>query len=132
MIDRCFETGDGMNDTDLFSMTAYTKSTRENETAAEKVSRMLIRKFGENASGVVGVQWGNENAVEDGVGGHAFNWEIKNGVVTFFDSQDPSGLRDDEFCKNVLWPRVDPNKAFQAYRLDILKPRISNIKKALE
>lgn len=58
MISECFDVGDTMEDRDLFNLTAYTTKTRENETTAEKVSRMLIRKFGENASGVVGVSWG--------------------------------------------------------------------------
>lgn len=132
MISECFDVGDTMEDRDLFNLTAYTTKTRENETTAEKVSRMLIRKFGENASGVVGVSWGGVNVAGDGIGGHAFNWEIKDGIVTFFDGQNPDGSRNDDFCRNVIWPNVDPNKPFQAYRLDHLIPKIGNIKKVLE
>lgn len=53
------------------------KFGRSRQDAAE----MLANKFGNNASGVVSVQWkGNR-------GGHIFNWQIKDGVVKFFDGQ---------------------------------------------
>lgn len=98
----------------------------------EKAARMLIRKFGPNASGVVAIQWKTRGAIQDGTLGHAFNWSIKDGIVRFFDSQDPSGIRDNDWCRNVMWSRISKEAPFFAFRLDNAEPIIKNIIREIE
>ena len=81
------------------------KFGRSRQDAAE----MLVNKFGQNASGVVSVQWkGNR-------GGHIFNWSIKDGVVKFFDGQ---ANRDDPTVSSLYWKMINPNDALTIARLD--------------
>ncbi len=44
---------------------------------------MLIKKFGQNASGVCSILYKGSNGRD-----HVFNWIIQNGMVEFFDGQD--------------------------------------------
>ena len=46
----------------------------------DDASAMLVKRFGDNASGLCAIDW------RDG-GGHCFSWSIKNGMVSFFDAQ---------------------------------------------
>ena len=65
------------------------KFGRSRQDAAE----MLIKRYGQNAEGICGVQW-------KGGGGHTFSWKIKDGIVSFFDSQ--KGINNvDGYFKNI-------------------------------
>lgn len=83
------------------------KFGRSRNDAAE----MLVRKFGNDAEGVVRVPWRNGK-------GHIFNWKITNGVVTFLDGQQ--GLTDDKISMRY-WNLIDPNGNLQLARLDGLE-----------
>ena len=83
------------------------KFGRSRNDAAE----MLVRRFGNNAEGVVNVPW-------RGGGGHIFNWKIADGVVTFLDGQQ--GLTDDKISMRY-WNLIDPNGRLQLARLDGLE-----------
>ena len=72
-------------------------------------SEMLIKKFGQNASGVCSIQW------IKGAGGHAFNWEIKDGIVSFFDGQS---ARDDNYISNYYFKLIDKAGSLTLARLD--------------
>lgn len=84
------------------------KFGRSRNDAAE----MLLRRFGNNAEGVVNIQWRGSS------GGHIFNWKIKNGIVSFFDGQQ--GLTDDKVSIRY-WKNIDPNGFLQIARLDGLE-----------
>lgn len=62
-------------------------------------SEFLVKKFGENASGVCAVQLKTM-----GGQGHAFNWSIKDGTVTFFDGQPNKeiGKNVDFYFNNIV------------------------------
>lgn len=94
----------------------------------ESASKMLINRYGDNASGVVGIQFnesyvkavanrtGNMKLDAEDLSGHAFNWEIKNGVVSFFDGQ-----KQLENCEQYFkW--IDTNGSLTLARLDDLIP----------
>ena len=83
------------------------KFGRSRNDAAE----MLVKRFGNNAEGVVAVQW-------RGNGGHIFNWKIVDGIVKFFDGQQ--GLTDDKVSMRY-WNLIDPNGFLQIARLDGLE-----------
>ncbi len=69
---------------------------------------MLIKRFGDNAEGVCGIQWLGGN------GGHTFNWKIENGTVTFIDFKEGTiGSQLD-----VYWKHIDPQGNLQLARLD--------------
>lgn len=85
-------------------------------------SEMLVNKFGKNASGVVSVQ------LKTG-GGHAFNWEIKDGVVKFFDGQNN---RDDSVVSSLYWRMMNPNDSLTIARLDNAEINFDAIKKYVE
>lgn len=94
------------------SATKFAKSPAD---AAE----MLKKRFGDNASGAVGVQWRGKR------GGHAFSWKISNGVVDFLDYQkgtSGSVVKD-------YWHFIDPNGSLQFARLDDLEINAESIKK---
>lgn len=76
-------------------------------------AEMLVKRFGENAQGVVSIEW--KKSFADG--GHAFNWSIENGVVKFFDGQ--KGVSDD-FVYGY-WRNIDPQGALTLARLDGLE-----------
>ena len=94
------------------------KFGRSRQDAAE----MLLKRFGNNAEGVCGVQWKNG-------GGHAFNWKIKDGIVSFFDGQ--SG-KTDVYCSNVYWRLINSNGHLTIARLDNAEINYDGVKKLLE
>lgn len=94
------------------------KFGRSRQDAAE----MLVRRFGQNAEGVVSVQW-------QGSGGHIFNWIIQNGDVSFFDSQQGW---DDAKVSRIYWPAIDQMGALQLARLDGLEIDWDAVKKYVE
>lgn len=95
------------------------KFGRSRQDAAE----MLIKRFGQNAEGVVSVQW---KPTSPWKGGHIFNWKIKDGVVSFFDGQ--SG-RDDSMVSALYWKMINPNDALTIARLDDAEIDFDAIKK---
>ncbi|WP_415928612.1 toxin glutamine deamidase domain-containing protein [[Ruminococcus] lactaris] len=85
-------------------------------------SEMLVNKFGNNASGVVSVQWKKSSPLK---GGHIFNWEIKDGVVKFFDGQNN---RDDSKVSGY-WNFINANDSLTIARLDNAEINFDAIKK---
>lgn len=85
---------------------------------------MLIKKFSQNAEGVVAVQWKKEF----NIGGHAFNWKVKDGIVSFFDGQQ--GL--DDYGINIHWDRIDTSNMFMLAGLDKATIKFDEIKKVIE
>lgn len=94
------------------------KFGRSRNDAAE----MLVKRFGDNASGVVGITWKRGS-------GHTFNWKITDGVVSFFDSQVN---RDDSMVSSAYWNSINPNGNLTLARLDNAEPNFDGIKKWLE
>lgn len=91
LLQKCFK------NLDVFE--GYEPRIGRSRASAEK---LLIDCFGSDASGVIGIRWN----VPDNKGNkrrHVFNWVIKNGVVTFFDSQN--GLDDKEITS--FWDLID-------------------------
>lgn len=86
-------------------------------------SEMLINKFGKNAAGVVGVQ------LKSG-GGHAFNWDIKDGVVKFFDGQKVSSPINANI--NGFWKNIKTNDSLTIARLDLAEVIEDAVKELLE
>lgn len=82
--------------------------------SVEDASEMLVKRFGNNASGVVSIQWKKGSPAS---GGHAFNWFINDGKVSFADFQ--SG-RDNDIVKQY-WKWIDPNNSLTLARLDNLE-----------
>lgn len=101
------------------------KFGRSRQDAAE----MLVNKFGNNASGVVSVQWKKELTRNGAGGGHVFNWEIKDGVVKFFDGQSN---RDDSVVSSLYWKMMNPNDSLTIARLDNAEIDFNAIKKYVE
>ena len=101
------------------------KFGRSRQDAAE----MLCNKFGDNASGVVSVQWKKEFTNNGKGGGHIFNWDIKDGVVKFFDGQSN---RDDETVSKIYWKMINPNDSLTIARLDNAEIDFNAIKKYVE
>ncbi|NCE64083.1 hypothetical protein D1159_05655 [Pseudoflavonifractor sp. 524-17] len=89
------------------------KFGRSQKDAAE----MLVKRFGQNASGLCGVQW------KGGGGGHTFSWKIVDGVVSFFDVQAGSS--------NVssYWTGIDLSRNLTLARLDGLEINLDTISK---
>lgn len=77
----------------------------------QDAAEMLINKFGHNASGVCDVQFKSG-------GGHAFNWSIKEGVVTFFDGQDAESPINIPNLVDAWWRTINPNGGLTIARLD--------------
>lgn len=111
MVLRCF---DFDSETNLLSGEASKFGNTPEET-----SRRLIEKFGNNASGAIAfhMKTRGNNSI-----GHAFNFVIENGVVKFFDTQEPKINIDDDFVRKMYWPRMMPNLLFEAVRLDNAEP----------
>lgn len=103
-------------------------------SSPDKAARMLVRKFGNDADGVIGIARRSirQPTVQDEATGHAFNFKIREGIVEFFDSQDPSGIRNDSWIRDTLWSIIDPTKTVTAFRLDGLDVRVDNALKELE
>lgn len=70
---------------------------------------MLRKRFGDDAAGVCAVQWRGGN------GGHAFNWKIEKGIVTFFDGN--VGVNDDVIVRRYF-NNIDLNGSLILARLD--------------
>ena len=91
--------------------------------SVDDAKEMLIKKFGKNAAGVCSIQYKNG-------GGHAFNWEIKDGIVKFFDGQDiMSDINYEEFIDD-FWHKIDTNGGLTLARLDnaeIIEEALMNI-----
>lgn len=62
-------------------------------------------------------------------GGHIFNWEIKDGVVKFFDGQNN---RDDSVVSSLYWRMMNPNDSLTIARLDNAEINFDAIKKYVE
>lgn len=75
-------------------------------------SEMLVKKFGDNASGVCSVQF------IKGKGGHAFNFTIKDGIVQFFDGQRSDSVINNPDTIERLWKMIDKNGDLTLARLD--------------
>jgi len=86
-------------------------SARKFGRSVEDASEMLVKKFGNNASGVCSIQWKEDAPF---IGGHAFNWNVKNGKVHFMDFQ---GNRNHERVKQY-WQWIDQNNSLTLARLD--------------
>lgn len=73
----------------------------------------LLRNFGENATGVCGLNLKN---IDGTIASHMFNWEIKNGKVSFMDFQN----NFDDGMMSMLWEHnlINPNGYMMAARLD--------------
>lgn len=82
-------------------------------TSREKASALLVKKFGDNAEGVCGVPF-------RGGGGHAFNFKIADGVVSFYDGQN--GYDDSNPMIERILHLVDPNGGLTIARLDNAEP----------
>lgn len=95
----------------------------------QDAAEMLANKFGNNASGVVSVQWKKELTRNGQGGGHIFNWEIKDGVVKFFDGQNN---RDDSVVSSLYWRMMNPNDSLTIARLDNAEINFDAIKKYVE
>lgn len=85
-------------------------------------SEMLIKRFGNDASGVVSIQWKGKPS------GHIFNWQITDGIVSFFDGQQD---RDDSLVSKY-WNLIDPNGALTIARLDNAEINFEAIRKFIE
>lgn len=89
-----------------------TKFGKSREDAAE----MLLKRYGRgidnpqdiNAEGVVGIKWKGHDE------GHAFNWIIEKGIVSFFDSQN--SLNDEQVSS--FWRKIDTEGYLILSRLD--------------
>lgn len=86
-------------------------------------TEMLLNRFGNNAEGVCGIQWKNGR-------GHAFNWKIKDGNVSFFDGQ--SGWNDSIVSR--FWSKglINPNDSLCLARLDNAEINFDAIRELLE
>lgn len=94
-------------------------SSRETATAT------LKRLFGDNASGIVGVDW----SPKVGGGGHEFNWQIKDGEVSFFDAQQNPGVDDKRIDYFKYVDTETPSKKVDVTRLDNLEINYEGLKK---
>lgn len=85
-------------------------SAREFCQSRKNAEALLVRLFGRDAAGVVGVRlkpiFGDS---------HVFNWQIINGTVSFFDAQ--KGRNDSAISQNY-WDYMDPNGLLTLIRLD--------------
>lgn len=87
----------------------------------QDASEMLIKRFGDNVSGVVSVEWKRG-------GGHAFNWQIKDGKVSFYDGQ---ANRDDSVVSKY-WQMINQNGSLILARLDNANVKEEGIRKWFE
>ena len=82
--------------------------------SADRVIKALLKKFKDGDCGMIGVSWDPKRVLstadEDG---HAFNWLISNGKVTFWDDQPDPPLTD----AIAHLRKVDPNKEIEILRL---------------
>ena len=78
-------------------------------SSPEKAENVLKKRFGDNASGIVGYT----NSDGDG---HVFNWSIKNGTVSFVDFQ--KGWNDRTTRKKLWSSFLEPAGSIEFARLD--------------
>lgn len=83
----------------------------------EDAAEMLVNRFGQNARGVVGIQW--KHGEGQNADGHAFSWIIENGKVSFQDYQSERG---DGIIRSRYWNHIDPNGSLTIARLDDAVP----------
>ncbi len=84
----------------------------------QDAEEFLIKHFGNDAEGVVSVPF-------DSIGnGHAFNWKIESGKVSFIDFQQ--GTYGSQL--DVYWNFIDPNGYFAIARLDGLEINVEGLK----
>lgn len=98
---------------------SFTLTNSEKSDPVGSVKKMLLSQYKKGGDGVITVQW------PDG-SGHAFNWKITQGVVSFFDGQQNNVNVSDYFYK------MDPNNLIQFARLDNLKINPEGIKKIVK
>ena len=84
---------------------------------------MLIKRFGNNAEGLVAVDLKNGSVT----GGHCFSWSIQDGVVKF---RDFNTGRDDSSVSNY-WRIIDPNGQLTVAKLEVDGMNIEALKKYL-
>lgn len=82
---------------------SFTVSSSSNEEAYKRVAGQCLA-YGDGARGSINVQW-------DSGGGHAFNWEVKNGKFILIDTQQSDVSGDESFSN------CDPSK-IRVWRLD--------------
>lgn len=107
VVDDCFKGAKSIEGT----ATTFGKSP-------EAAKDFLVRKFGDNAKGVVGVTW-------QGGKKHAFSFEIENGEVIFSDGQNAS-------TRSVVenrWRAIDPQGQFKVSRLDNATPNVDGLRR---
>ena len=92
------------------------KTIRTNENYSKKVLDALSKEP-EGSHGIVGVEWKYG-------GGHAYNYEIKNGKAVFLDGQ--SNKKGSEVRNNLYWIT---NGSFEYIRTDDKTPNFKNISK---
>ena len=97
-------------------MKTFVKFGRSQKDAAE----MLVKRFGENAQGLCGIQW------KGGAGGHTFSWKIVDGIVSFFDAQ--AGSSD----VSHYWNGIDLAGNLTLARLDGLEIDFDAISEFIE
>lgn len=87
-------------------------------------SEVLIKRFGNDASGICSV--GNKNRKGEG---HAFSWIISNGKVSFYDFQ--RGYRDEAVSK--YWGSfIDSDGPLTLARLDNVVPNFDALRKYVD
>lgn len=79
--------------------------------SVDDASNMLVKKFGNNAAGAVGVNFKNGK-------GHTFNFFIDDGVVTFVDGQDATSRINDRARIDKFWRYIDSQGALTLVRFD--------------
>lgn len=85
---------------------------------------MLIRRFGNNAEGLVSVDLKNGSVSS----GHCFSWKIQDGIVKF---RDFNKGRDDSIVSNY-WRIIDPNGQLTIAKLEIDGMDTDALKKYLQ
>lgn len=86
----------------------YEGSATKFAKSPEDAAQMLRKRFGDNASGAVGIDF------VKGQGGHVFNWTINDGSVRFLDFQPGA----DDTTVRKYWRHIDPNGNLTFARLD--------------
>lgn len=98
-------------------------------TTPEQTAQNLVEKFGKNASGVIAfnLRTSGDNSI-----GHAFNFKIENGIIEFFDTQEPKINLNDSVVRKIYWPRMMKDLPFEAVRLDNAEPIFEFLELELE
>lgn len=89
------------------------------KSRADAEEFILNRMGKEDSFGAVGVQW-LKNSAGNSRGGHTFLWEVKDGKVSFCDTEF------DDKSINKFWNLIDPNNSLVISKLsDIDKDKIN-------